>query len=79
MRNSCEASDTKRVMRSWATTWTEKAFSFCWSIMFSARWSEPTSVLEGSVTGTRADRSPPAIRPATPSIWRRERKERCTR
>ena len=79
VRSSWEASETKRVMRSWATTWTEKACSFCWSIVFSARWSEPTSVVAGSVTGTRADRSPLAIRPATASIWRSGRKERMTR
>ena len=36
----------------------------------------PTSVVRGSVTRMRADRSPWAIRAATLSIWRSERNER---
>ena len=68
VRSSWEASETKRVMRSWATTCTEKARSFWASMVFRARWRLPTSVVVGSVAGTRADRSPLAMRPATPSI-----------
>ena len=79
VRSSWEASETKRVIRSWATTWAAKELSFWVSIVLIARCSEPTSVVRGSVTRMRADRSPCAIRAATLSIWRRERNERWTR